>query len=433
MNKGKARRVCLDARLVRGVAGGVEQAIAGLAHGLSGLGDGDEEYLFLTYRDAVDWLRPYLSGPCRILPTSAAPKQRLWPGLFKTAHSLLRTAYHQFSPLLRKRTIKIAHSNGVAEKSGAALVHFTNQNGFLTNLPTIYQPWDLQHLHLPQFFTPRERLAREYSYRLFCQKAALVIVASIWVKQDLIRHYGLAENKVKVIAQVPVLTALPRPTKAELEMVRENYTLPDSFIFYPAQTWPHKNHIALLHALALLRDQQQLTVPLVCSGKLYEPFFSRIKQLIVDLNLAGQVHFLGYVSEMELQCLYKMCRFLIFPSRFEGLGLPLLEAFQTAVPVACANVTALPEQAGNAALLFDPEEPEAIAVAIQRLWTDEEARARLSQLGLQRVQNYSLDQSARTFRAYYRWLADWPLRPEDKALLGNMPLKGAKGNIDASS
>jgi glycosyltransferase involved in cell wall biosynthesis len=426
----ESRRICIDARLVRGVAGGVEQCIIGLAHGLAQLSDGREEYLFLTYRDQADWLRPYLAGPCRILPGPPAPKRPSLPGPFKSLQPLLRTVYHQISPLLGPRTVNIPRSDGTAEKSGAALLHFTGQAAFLTELPTIYQPWDLQHLHLPQFFTRRERLAREISYRLFCRRAVMVVVVSSWVAQDLIRQYRLPESKVKLVPAAPPLAAYREATTDDLRHTREKYSLPESFIFYPAQTWAHKNHIGLLQALAILRDQAELTIPLVCSGAIYKPHFPQIERHLRRLNLDGEVKFLGYVDEIELQCLYQLCRLMVFPTYFEGLGLPLLEAFQAGVPVACAAVTSLPELAGDAALFFDPAAPEDIATAIRRLWTDPALCARLRARGRLRAGAFSWEHTARTFRAHYRQLAGWPLTEEDRALVAARPLDSLGGEQD---
>jgi glycosyltransferase involved in cell wall biosynthesis len=417
VSENQVRRVCIDARLVRGVSGGVEQAVIGLAHGLAQLNDGSEEYLFLTYRDEVAWLRPYLGGACAILPGPPAPRRAPLPGPLKSVRRLFRAAYHRWSPLLGPRTVTIPHSDGTAEQSGAALLHFTSQRAFVTQLPSIYQPWDLQHLHLPHFFTPRERLAREVSYRLFCRRADFVAVASTWVARDLVRQYGLPEAKVKVVPAAPPVSVYRQPTAADLQRTREKYNLAERFIFYPAQTWPHKNHLGLLQALAMLRDQAGLTVPLVCSGTIFEPHFPRIERRLRQLKLETQVSFLGYVDELVLHSLYRLCRFMVYPTYFEGLGLPLLEAFQAGVPVACAAVTSLPETAGDAALMFDPADQSAIAAAIRRLWTEPDLGVRLSRQGRLRAAGFSWENTARTFRAHYRRLAGWPLTNEDQALL----------------
>lgn len=334
----------------------------------------------------------------------------------KQLRPLLRFALHYLSPLLGGRSVPVPRSDGALEQAGVALVHFTTQSGFLTSVPSLYQPWDLQHRHLPQFFTPRERLAREILYRTLCKQAVLVVAASVWGKHDLMRHYGLPASKIVVVPGAPVLTAYRTPSSADLAAIRHRFALPEAFLFYPAQTWPHKNHIGLLEALAHLRDQRQLIIPLVCSGS-QNDFFPRIRRRVYDLSLEQQVQFVGFVNPLEVRCLYQLCRGLIFPTQFEGLGMPLLEAMLAGVPVASSNVTCLPEQAGEAALLFDPHQPEALAEALYRLWTDESLRRMLVEHGKRNVERFSWGRTARLFRAHYRGLTSRTLTDEDRELL----------------
>jgi glycosyltransferase involved in cell wall biosynthesis len=294
-------------------------------------------------------------------------------------------------------------------------MHFTKQSAFLTNIPSIYEPYDLQHLHLPQFFTPLQSLDREVQYRTFCQQACLVAAMTNWVKQDLIKQYALPPEKVVVVPRAPVLAAYPTPTQDDMLKIQQKFSLPESFIFYPAQTWAHKNHLNLLKALAILRDQFGLIVPLVLSGKQNE-FFPKIENRIYQLQLAQQVQFLGFVTPLELQSLYQLSRAMIFPSKFEGGGLPLAEAFLVGTPVACSNATSLPDLAGNATLLFNPDQPLEMAAAIHRLWVDRFLREELITRGKKYVARFSWEKTARMFRAYYRQLANRPLTDEDHNL-----------------
>lgn len=410
-------RVVIDARLVSGTTGGTEQTIIGLAHGLAQLEDGDEEYLFLTHADSEDWIRPYVGGPCRIFTGPPVPREPKWKHMLKSA-PLLRAAWHTLSARLGRSTFRVPISDGTIERAAVDLMHFTMQTGFLTRVPTIYSPLDLQHLHLPQFFTPRVRMAREMTYRTLCEQASMVVALSSWVKRDLIDHYHLPEVKVHVIPCAPVLDAYPAATNADLEATRRKFSLPAQFVFYPAHTWPHKNHIALLEALAMLRDRHQIKAPLVCSGRITEDHFHRIEARTREMGLSSQVQFLGYVSTQELQVLYRLCRCLVFPSKFEGFGMPVLEAFRAGVPVACSDVTCLPSLAGNAALVFDPDNPDQITEALLRLWTDEALCQTLIERGHARASAFSWQRTARTFRAHYRRLTGRNLTDEDRSLLG---------------
>jgi len=117
-----------------------------------------------------------------------------------------------------------------------------------------------------------------------------------------------------------------------------------------------------------------------------------------------------------------MATALVFPSRFEGWGLPISEAFDAGVPVACSTATGLPDLVGDAALTFDPDDTEQIADEVLRLWSDPELRATLRERGKQRAAQFSFDHTAKLFRAHYRRIGQRPLSEEDRILLANPPL-----------
>jgi glycosyltransferase involved in cell wall biosynthesis len=408
-------RIGIDARLVSGTTGGVEQAIIGLASGLSALDDSDAEYLFLAYEGADEWLRPFLHGSCRIL-TDARPPDPLTVRLTRK-YPLLRAIWHRVvSPVIGARSVKIPQSNGTIERASVDLMHYTIQTAFLTNIPSIYMPYDLQHLHLPDLFTPRERLKRETLYRAFCDQARTVIALSQWGKRDLIAHYALPDDKVAVVPLGCVLEIYPTPQKEDLMAIRQRFSLPDAFLFYPAYSWPHKNHIGLLDALAQLRDRDGLRIPVVFSGG-RDAFFDTIQRHIRARKLGDQVSCVGFVSPLELVSLYQLSTGVIFPSKFEGWGLPILEAFAAGVPVACSNIPTLSELVGGAALLFDPHDPAQIADAAAKLWLDSDLRRHLIVQGARRAQSFTWDHTARLFRAHYRRILNCPLSSEDVSLL----------------
>lgn len=410
-------RICIDARLVSGTTGGVEQVIIGLASGFSSLDDGDEEYLFLVYEGAEAWIKPYLRGSCQAL--TAGPPPNLLRVKLMRRYPLLRALWHQvISPIVGKRSVRIPQSDGTIEQASIDLILFTIQTAFLTQTPSIFTPYDLQHLHLPGLFTPRERLKREKLYRTFCAQAQMVVALTNWGKRDLITHYQLPTEKVAVVPLGSVLDAYPTPQQSDLIAVQRKYSLPNRFLFYPAYPWPHKNHKSLLDALALLRDRDGLSVPVVFSGG-RDVAFDTLRQYARKHQLTNQVWFVGFVSPLELVSLYYLCSGLIFPSLFEGWGLPILEAFTSGVPVACSNVTSLPEVAGDAALMFDPHDVEQIAMAVARLWQDADLCSGLVARGAQRARAFSWQKTARLLRAHYRRILGVPLTSDDIALLAS--------------
>jgi glycosyltransferase involved in cell wall biosynthesis len=390
--------------------------VIGLAGGLSRLG-GEDEYLFLTVAGHDAWLRPYLRGNCRIVHARHTKVVLLkW---FVARHApFTETAWRKLKPG------SVGESDGVIEAEGVEVMHLTGSGGFHTDVPTIYHPHDLQHVHLPQFFAPEEIAHRELIYRDLCNSATMVAVSSAWTKEDLEDHYGLGDAKVHVVPLAPLLSEYPDPTDADLERVRIKFALPEAgFAFYPAQTWEHKNHVMLLEALTQLK-RDGLTIPFVSCGKKTD-FFSVIESRASELGIQEQVSFLGFVSPLELQCLYRLSRCVVIPTRFEAASFPLWEAFQAGTPAACSTVTSLPEQAGDAALLFDPQQSVEIARAVRQLWEDEALRSLLVERAYENVSRLSWDRTARIFRAHYRRLADRELSDEDAYLLRGGTASGA--------
>ncbi len=414
-------RVAVDARLQSGTAGGVESVVIGLAHGLANLADGSERYLFLCRDDSTSWLEPYLGANTDILLTrtprrGGAASVR---GVAKRMAPGARTLWRRRPLMPREKIPGPTPSDGTIEAAGVAVVHFTLQNGFLTNVPSIYQPHDLQHIHLPAFFSARERAIADIRYRTLCDQASIVVVTSEWGRRDLLTQFGLPPGKVRVIPWAPATAAYPRPTESQMAELRQRLRLPERYVLYPAQTWPHKNHEALLRAVALLRDRDGTVINLVFSG--HRNDYARIVDRWVEkLGLVNQVWWAGFVLPVELQGLYSMATAVVIPSKFEAASGPLWEAFLAGVPAAVAAVTSLPEQAGDAALLFDPDDPASIADAVARLWTDPRLRQTLQSAGRVNVSRYDWETTARKFRVEYRVLAGQPLSKADQELRSSL-------------
>jgi glycosyltransferase involved in cell wall biosynthesis len=404
-------RVCIDARIGAGQFGGVEQVVIGLAAALSRLEDGDEEYLFLSHPEHDDWIRGYLGGPCRLLH----PRRSY---LNRRSRAVTRGLIERLPGI--GVNFAVRPSDGTVERAGVDVMHFPIQTAFTTEIPSIYQPHDLQHLHLPELFSGWERARREAIYRTHCERATLVVAMTSWGRRDFIQSYELAPEKVAVVTGGSVLREYPAPTQADLDRLRSRLSLPESFLLYPAQTWPHKNHERLLEAVARIRDESGVTIPLICPGK-QTSHYRRIHDLVRALALAETTTFPGFVSTLELRGLYELGTALVFPSRFEGWGLPVCEAFDAGLPVASSTATGLPDVVGDAGLLFDPDDIAEMSRQLHRLWTDAELRASLRERGKRRSNALSIDHTARLFRAHYRQVGHRPLSEEDRNLLASPP------------
>lgn len=248
-----------------------------------------------------------------------------------------------------------------------------------TKKPFAFTLHDLQEYYFPDNFSILERTWRKIINRQLVKKAISIICESEFVKKDIIRFLQVPECKIRVITAPPLsLKRVPYSTK-ELENLRMKYNLHREYLFYPAQFWPHKNHIRLVDAFAKISVKYP-HINLVFTGqKRYD--YKRIFEKINALGLAARVNHLGYVGQEDLGGIYQGALALVMPSLFESVSIPIYEAFQYEVPVCCSNVVALPEQVGEAAALFDPTSIESISATLDSILGSDDFRNRISQLG----------------------------------------------------
>jgi len=405
-------RVAINIPIVSGGrSGGVEQFFIGLVSGLKTVVD--HEFVLVTHPRDPDWIREYAPADVTIVP-------RPWNGVTERVKNALGPLTPIISPLVRPffnhfldEELSVPDADGFYASQGAEVVHFPNQVYARTELPCIFNPHDLQHEHYPEYFSEQELAQRRLLYRTACQKATAVEVPSHFVRQDLIDQYDIDPEKVYVVERGPPVELYEPPTDEQLRAVHTRFDLPDAFAFYPARTWPHKNHDKLLEAIGELRDSHDTELSLICTGGQTD-HLPRIKEKAEALGLKDQVRFLGFVDPTDLRALYRLSEFVVFPSKFEGGGFPLLEAWAEGTPVACSNVTSLPEKAGDAAHLFDPDDVATITEALRRLHTDSAYRQLLVERGCDRVDSYSWTNAAETYSALYKRVGCEPLTDDER-------------------
>ena len=394
--------------------GGIETVLVGLVHALGRL-DGPEEYVLIGPWENPEWLKPYIGpnqkmvrGPrLEFAKRAVAP---IRPLLRSIKHLLLRSVGTAPTwPVVQK-------SDGFYEGLGCGVIYFPSQHFIKCGLPAVYNPHDLQHMHYPDLLSREAVIWREKISRAGCELAHTTVAISNWVKDDIIRQYGVDPARIQVIHWAPPTQIHKPPAKPFADSVLGKYSLAQPFALFPAMTRRHKNHQRLLEAFALLRDRNGLRATLVCTGFQNE-FFPVLEQRSNELNLGDQVRFLGMVAPDELRALYQLSDFVVFPTLFEGAGMPVLEAWQDNAPVACSRVTSLPELAGDAALLFDPLSVESIAGAVARMFTDSTLKEDLRRRGSQRLRDFSWERTARQYRAVFRKAAGQRLDDEDRWLL----------------
>jgi glycosyltransferase involved in cell wall biosynthesis len=249
--------------------------------------------------------------------------------------------------------------------------------------PAVLTFHDMQERFYPEFFTKKEHEERFFHYDWSLRMADAVIAISEFTREMAVQITGVPRRKFRIVHHVP--DALPAPEKpAAGGAVLESRP----FVFYPANFWRHKNHHALLEAMARVKAQGA-DVNLVCTG-------SRLGReeewqgLVEKFGVADRVIHLGKVRREEISWLFRHARGLIFPSLFEGFGIPLLEAIQTECPIACGHNTSQPDVARDAALYFDAGKPDSIAAAILRLATDDSLRSRLIARGQARLREFTV-------------------------------------------
>jgi glycosyltransferase involved in cell wall biosynthesis len=258
--------------------------------------------------------------------------------------------------------------------------------------PYIVCPQDLRHKYFVK--KPSSLLARitqlldEAIYSRKIHRPHRIIVESECVRNDLLKFFGVSTSKIDV-AISPPLVVETIDTQGDLDSIVAKYKLPSKFLFYPAQLVDLKNHVRLICALAAVREKYGENINLVLVGSPKDSHTTTMGS-IADLGLTSQVQYLGYIPDNEIPAFYKLAHALVMPSLFESVSLPIWEAFRMSLPVLSSNVCALPEQVGDAGLLFDPYAIDDMADKIYAVWSDQDLCLTLSRKGAQRIASLTL-------------------------------------------
>lgn len=248
---------------------------------------------------------------------------------------------------------------------------------------------DLAFLHYPQFFRRVRRIYQRTFTTRSARAATLVIAASESTKADVVR-LGVDPERVRVIYPAIEPHFRPIEDRARLAAFRQAHNLPERFVLFLGTLEPRKNVVGLLEAYAKVRAGDPETPPLVLAGAkgwYYDEVFERVRAL----GLEQVVTFAGYVRDEEQPLWYAAAELFVYPSFFEGFGLPVAEAMACGTPVITSNVSSLPEVAGDAALQVDPGSADALAHAMQSALRDGETRHRLAAAGPRRAQRFSIE------------------------------------------
>lgn len=363
--------------------------------------------------------------------------QDILPALFKADKSntyyllghaetikYFRDSYHDFSNVkfrvfdvrrdifinpfraLRKLVAKVRGDNRAREnivreevdaflkKEGISIYFSPSQTIYprgLENIKAVTTILDLQFEYFPENFSAHYLEERREDGRYAVKHSNKLIAISKYTEKTLRDKYEAPAEKMKVIYFAP----------HEIENTPTTITLPSEFVFYPAALWPHKNHAVLIKALGILKDRlPKLCV--VCAGVVKkEKLKKELKLMAESEGIKERVLFPGYMFGGNLSLIYKKAKALVFPSAFEGFGIPLVEAFQFDLPVIAADNTSITEVVGDAGILVKTGDAEALAEAIEKVLTDKNLRDELINKGRERAKIFSWEKATKETLAVF--------------------------------
>jgi glycosyltransferase involved in cell wall biosynthesis len=369
--------------LALGAWGGVETYFRNLLHYLQKVEYGNEYTLLIDDRNVAHFP---LNNPSftRQISHFARPS---FPWFVRAA--LRRTLYTDIlKPYLNRVPLDVIHHP------------FTvlNPRGLAT--PSVLTFWDMQQEFMPEFFSARELRRRQRTYRPSAEEATRIIVSSEFTKQCLVERYRIVSDKIDVIytGYGPEYRIID--DSEGLDRVRKKYGLSRPFLYYPAASWPHKNHRTLLTAMRILCDQYDFDGQLVLTGIAMQAHGDMLWD-IERLGLGERVKVLGYLPYEELPFLYNLARLMVFPSLFEGFGIPLVEAMACGCPVVCSRAASIPEVVGEAGVTFDPLSAEDMADKVNSVWQDGGRISDMKIRGLERARIFDWETTARKTVATY--------------------------------
>jgi len=270
---------------------------------------------------------------------------------------------------------------------------FTNLEPRICPVPAVITVHDVQHEYYPEFFHPDELRHRSHFYPESCVAADHIIAVSEFTRQCVLERFDVDPDAVSVIWEAPGSDFDWRGAGARTPLVRQKHELPAEYVLYPANTWHHKNHGRLIEALAHYRDRYGAAPTLVLTGVSKEGQ-AGLESAIDRHGLKGLVRILGYVPREDLPAVYADAGCLVFPSLFEGFGIPLVEAMRIGCPIAASNVTSIPEIVGGAGVLFDPLDPADISRALAEILREPGVPAELARRGRARAALFSASRTA---------------------------------------
>lgn len=366
-------RIAIDAHSVGTGLGGNESYATNLIEALAEIDTVNHYTLYVTRREAVERF------------------SNRWPN-FVVRLTLPHTPFVRIpltlSAELRKNPVDVLH------------VQFTAPP--FAPCPVVVSIHDLSFEHLPQTFNRRSRTQLRITVRRSARNAAQVVALSEFARSDIIATYGVPPEKINVIPLAASSQFATVEDEGELQRVRQTYGIESDYILTVGSIQPRKNLPRLIAAYSSLRrSQREVKLPqLVLVGK-FAWLYDETLRTIKELEVSNSVVVTGYVPQADLPALYSGALCFVYPSFFEGFGLPPLEAMKCGAPVIVSNNTSLPEVVGHAGILVDPFDVDDIASAIEKVISDSNLRSQLRVKGFERARLFDWRETAHQTLAVY--------------------------------
>jgi glycosyltransferase involved in cell wall biosynthesis len=275
---------------------------------------------------------------------------------------------------------------------------------YLPGVPTVLTYYDLIPIRYPHYFSRWQPLIYRLATVLALRTAGLTLATSESTRTDLIRYFHAHPGRV-VVTPLAADESMHPAAPEQIDVVRRKYHLPEQYVLYLGANKPHKNLCTLVDAWSHVKRRNPVSaIHLVIAGP-WDERYPEAKRRCKELELHEVVDFAGPVAEADLPALYSGAMLFVFPSLYEGFGLPVLEAMACGTPVICSNTSSLPEVTGNAAVLIDPSSVEALAEALQSVLDDDARRRLMREHGLAQADRFSWRETARRTAEAYRALS----------------------------
>ena len=327
---------------------------------------------FYPHNRYVLYTPPYAAHPALKQLEHTNVIVRTPDGLGAWTPSLWRSGGVGFSRALRKEGIQIFH--GLSGELPCGINH---------SLPMVVTMHDVIFLRYPQYYKPVDRFIYEKKFRYACQRAHTIVAVSQQTREDLIQFLGVMPEKITVVYQGCDPQFYQTPPPDARRAVKANYQLPESYLLSVGTIEERKNLVTVIKALSLLPP----SLHLVAIGK-ESPYMEQVCREVERQKLSSRVHFIHNALFSDFPALYANARLLVYPSLFEGFGIPVLEGLNVGIPVVTSQISSMPEAGGDAAAYINPLDADEMAQTIRRILEDSELAADMVSKGFQHALSF---------------------------------------------